>query len=653
VRKERVTEPSEAQQRGAADDALYREAVGIANIPTLLLVLVQLTGDTGWLDERYAPKRSRGIDENAGGGLPEEIQDEIRAAALEALAAWRNGTPVALPDPSDETLVRMLSFSMGEPVPEEYGPMIAWELGLDRANPEEEWPEPPEGFEVLVIGAGASGIAAAIKLGEAGIPHTVVERRETIGGTWLENRYPGCGVDTPSALYSFSFAQHDWSKYFALRDELHEYLEGVADDFGLRERIRFETEVLDAAYDEGSKRWRVEIRGPGGEEETLTPNVVISAVGAFRPPKFPKIPGLDSFPGPCLHTARWPEDLELRGRRVAVIGNGASSMQLVPAIVDEAESVTIYQRSPQWAAPFEALHEDVPEPKRFLSREVPLYRVWYRLRWGWTFNDRAHPALQKDPSWPHPERSLNEVNERHRDYLARYMASQVGDDPELLEAVMPDYPPFGKRMLLDNGWYRSLTRDHVELVTEPIAEVRGSSVVTASGQERAADVLVCATGFDAVRFLSSFELRGRENLTLRDAWDDDDARAYLGTAVPGFPNFFMLYGPNTQAGHGGSLLAITESQLHYVMDLLRQMLERGIDEVECRREVHDAYNALVDRAHEQMVWTHPGMETYYRNSRGRVVVNTPWRIVDYWRMTRSADLEDYIAAPALQGASAE
>jgi 4-hydroxyacetophenone monooxygenase len=636
------------------DNARFREGVAHANVPTLLPVLVQLTGDVSWLEDPYRPVRSRGVDDNPTGGLSEPIQDEIRAAALDAILAWRAGRPVALPDPSDELLVRMLSVAMGEEVPPEYGPMIAWELGLPRARAAkaEEPVEPPDGFNVLVIGAGISGIAAAVKLQEAGIPYSVVEKHGTLGGTWWENRYPGAGVDTPSALYSFSFAQNDWSLYFALRDELHDYLERVASEFGIRPKIRFDTEVVSASYEEPRQEWTVRVRRPDGALETLSANVVVSAVGAFNRPKMPEIPGLDRFQGRCVHTARWPDGLELSGKRVAVIGNGASAMQVLPAIADDAASVTAFQRSPQWAAPFDQFQRPVPEPVRFLARVVPLYRKWYRVRSGWTFNDRIHPALQKDPSWPHPERAVNKINDRHREFLTRYIESEVGDRAELLEKVVPDYPPFGKRILLDNGWYRSLTRDDVDLVTEPIEEVRADRVVTRSGAEHEVDVIVCGTGFDVVRFLSTIEVRGRSGRSLRETWDDDDARAYLGTAVPDFPNFFMLYGPNTQAGHGGSLIGATEAQLHYILDLLQRMFRHGIGSVECRQEVYDAYNQRVDEAHERMVWTHPGMSTYYRNSRGRVVVNTPFRIVDFWHMTRTADLDDYVVEPAVEMASA-
>jgi 4-hydroxyacetophenone monooxygenase len=625
-------------------EAALADAVAIANIPTLLMVLVQLTGERRWLEPPYRPSRATGMGDNDTGGLPDAVQQEIREAALEAILAERAGRPVAIPEPPSELLVEMLACAMGEDVPPEYGPMIAAQLGTADPLPQ---PLPvPEGFSALVIGAGVSGICAAVNLQRAGIPCTVLEKHHTVGGTWLQNRYPGAGVDTPNHLYSFSFAPYDWSAYFALRDELHAYLEDVADRCGVRELIRFGTEVVAAAYDEPTQRWHVEVRGPDGSTETLVANLLISGTGIFNPPKLPDIEGLDRFAGPSFHTAEWPADLDLTGKRVAIIGNGASAMQVAPEIADRVASLTLFQRSPQWAAPFEHFRKPVPDPLRLLLREVPLYQAWYRVRLGWTFNDRTHPTLQKDPSWPHPERSLNAVNDAHRQFFTRYIESEVGDRPDLLERVVPDYPPFGKRMLMDNGWYRMLTKDHVELVTEPIAEVRSDRVVTTDGREHPADVLVIATGFDVLRFLTTFEARGRSGRSLREVWDDDDARAYLGLTVPDFPNFFCLYGPNLQAGHGGSLIFMVEMQVHYLMDLLGQVLAAGGGAVECRQDVHDRYNDELDRAHEDMVWTHPGMSTYYRNTRGRIVVNTPYRIVDLFDRTRRADLDDYVVEPA-------
>jgi 4-hydroxyacetophenone monooxygenase len=602
-----------------------REAVRSANIPALIPTLYMYTGDEKWLRAPYAPARQRGLDDNHDGGLPEPVQHEIRAAAAEAIERGE----IRVPNPSHAQLVRLLSVAMGEEVPPEYGPMIATELGLGEPPPAPE--AVPDGFRAIVIGAGISGLATSIKLAEAGIPHVVLERNATVGGTWLENHYPGAGVDTPSALYSFSFAPRDWTMYFALRDELHAYLEQLANDFGVRERIRFDTEVRSAAYDEEAQEWVVRT-----DDDTVRANVLITCVGGFNKPKWPDL-DLSRFAGRVVHTARWPDDLSLAGKRVGVIGNGASAMQLVPAVCEEAERVVVFQRSPQWAAPFDQFHEPVPEGERWLMRNVDLFRKWYRLRSGWTFNDKVHPALQKDPEWEHPDRSVNRINDGHREFFTRYIHAKLGDRPDLIEKVLPDYPPFGKRILLDNGWYDALKRDDVELVTGPI-DLDAHDL----------DVLVCATGFDVVRFLAPIEIRGRGGLDLHTFWGDQDARAYLGTTVPHFPNLFMVYGPNTQAGHGGSLIGSAEAQLHYLMSLIELMLNRRAGAIEVREAAYEDYNRRVDAAHERMVWTHPRMETYYRNAHGRVVVTTPFRVVDYWHMTRAADLGDYVLEAAVK-----
>lgn len=623
-------------------------AVAEANIPALIPMMVQMTGDTRWLEDPYLPTRNKGLDDNSSGGLPEALQSQVRGAALAAIVNWLQGRPLAIPTPSAEQLVHMLSVSMGEQVPPEYGPMIASELGVggESYSRAPHRVKAPSDFSVIVIGAGISGVAAGVRLQREGIPYRILEKNGDVGGTWFENRYPGCGVDTPSALYSFSFAPRAWTRYFALRDELQEYVEEVATETGVREQIEFETEVVSATYDEDGQRWNVCVRRADGREESLAANAVISAVGAFGRPKMPDIPGLESFAGPAVHTARWPEDLDLRDKRVGVIGNGASAMQVVPAIAGEVESLTIFQRSPQWVAPFTMFHAEVPEPVRWLSEQVPIYRAWYRLRAAWTFNDRIHESLQKDPDWPHPERSVNEINDGHRRFFTRHIETELEGRQDLISKVVPSYPPYGKRILLDNGWFRTLTRENVALVTEPIGSIDSEGILVSDGERFDLDVVICATGFDVVRFLASLEVTGRDGRTLREEWDDDDPRAFLGTVVPGFPNFFIIYGPNTQAGHGGSLIGSAESQLNLILDLLDHLVEDELGAIECKRSAYDAYNEEVDAAHEQMVWTHPGMDTYYRNSKGRVVVNTPFRVVDFWRMTRQAEPQDYITEPA-------
>jgi 4-hydroxyacetophenone monooxygenase len=522
------------------------------------------------------------------------------------------------------------------------------------ARPEFELPvvsDVPPGFRVLVIGAGMSGLCAGVYLGNAGIPYTIYERSAGIGGTWFQNRYPGVGVDTPNHLYSFSFAPHDWRHYYASGTEVREYLDRVADDYGVREHVQLETEVVAAAYDQQSQLWTVKVRYSDGSVRDEHANAVISAVGAFTRPKVPDIEGLDSFEGEAFHTGEWPENVDLKGRRVAVVGNGATSMQTVPAIVDEAAEVLVFQRSAQWVVPFEKFQLEIPDGVRYLFDSVPLYQKWYRLRLAWIHNDRLWPALQKEPGWPHPERAVSRLNDVHRGNLTDYLLAEMDDRHDLVDAVLPTYPPFGKRILLDNGWFKALKRGNVKLVTKPIARVAKKAIVTDDGVTHDVDVLVLATGYDVVRFLAPMEITGRSGQSLRSAWDDDDARAYLGMTIPDFPNLFCVYGPNSQTGHGGSIMFITECQMHYITHLLLQMLSKDIGAVEVRQDVHDAYNDRVDSAHAQMVWTHPGMSTYYRNSRGRVVVNNPFRVVDYWHMTRVAHLDEYLVEPAVATAT--
>jgi 4-hydroxyacetophenone monooxygenase len=615
--------------------------VSTANVPTLLMVLVHLTGDRRWLADRYRPTRPKGLGDEDSGGLPDDVQDEIRKAAGTALAGYLAAGSPPPPALAADQLVQMMSFSVDEQVPAEYGPMMAADLKVE-SGPASVLPAPPAGLDAIIVGAGPCGLLAAIKFQEAGIPYTLIEREADVGGTWRVNGYPGAAVDTPNDIYSFSFAPHDWSRFFPGRDELRDYLTELADAYGVREHARLRTEATSATWDEESRTWRVSILNRDGSAGVLSARLLISAVGALNNPKIPPIPGLEHFVGPSFHTARWPEGLDLHGKRVGVIGTGASAMQLVPAIVDEAEMVTVFQRSPQWAAPFEKFRAEVPAPVRRLLSEVPIYRAWYRLRQGWIFNDKVYDSLVKDPDWGDPARSVNAENDGHRRFFTRYIRQEIGDRDDLADKVIPSYPPFGKRMLLDNRWFRAMTREDVFLETGRIREVRADRVVMESGAEHIVDVLVLATGFDAVHFLATLDIRGRSGHTLAETWQGDDAKAYLGMTVPGFPNLFALNGPNTLTGHGGSLLFLAECEMHYVMDLTRQMIENDLTAVECRPEVYGRYNRDVDAQHERMIWTHPGMTTYYRNSHGRVVVNSPWRVVDFWTMTRRADLADYL-----------
>jgi 4-hydroxyacetophenone monooxygenase len=273
-------------------------------------------------------------------------------------------------------------------------------------------------------------------------------------------------------------------------------------------------------------------------------------------------------------------------------------------------------------------------------QSCPLYHAWYWIRLFWQFGDKVIEALRIDPDWEHPERSVNARNDGHREYFTRYLTKQLEHRPDLIEKALPSYPPFGKRILLDNGWFATIQRDNVSLVTEYVTEVTRTGLIDGAGQEHEVDVIVWATGFQAARFVSSMDVRGADGLSLREAWDDDNPKAFLGVSVPGFPNFFMLGGPNSFPG-SGSFMYFMEVQMRYLRELLTIMAERGITAVDATETANTTYNELVDSTHSRTVWTHPGMQTYYRNSRGRVVFVMPFLNVEYWNMTNELDLADY------------
>ena len=633
--------------------AELEEAIQHANIPTLLSTLIHLTNDSIWMSERYRIGRPLGMSDNDSGGLSKERSSEIRAASLKVFWDWLNDKAPPNRDMSPNELIKILSFTFGEKIPQEYGPMFNEDLqysGIacstcvhpnDLTNTlAKSLKEIPNGFRACIIGAGISGITAAMAFEASGIDYVILEQYSSAGGCWYENKYPGAGVDTPTHLYCWPNIGKEWNRFFSLRDDVLEYIRNVADSQLPSERIRFEAKVISAKFEEIKGLWEVGYEQSGHSiKENF--NILISAVGLFNTPNEPGIPGHELFQGTAVHTARWQDKLNLTGKRVAVIGSGASAMQVVPAIADKVRSLAVFQRTPQWVAPFEKFQMEVPPSVRKLISIIPLYGWWYRARLMWVFNDRAWPALEKDPLWEHPDRSINKTNEKVRILFTDYIREQLNGREDLIAKTIPSYPPFVKRILFDNGWYKALLRDNVDLVTENVSKITKDSVITADGKTYQVDVILYATGFNAVRFLSTFELVGLNGLNIRKLWGDDNAKAYLGTVVPGFPNFFCLYGPNLQAGHGGSFMTTATAQVNYIMSLLEQMFCQGIRVIDCKKEVCQDYNSRVDEANASRIWTHKGANNYYRNAQGRVVVNRAFKNLDYWNWTRSAKLSEY------------
>jgi 4-hydroxyacetophenone monooxygenase len=622
------------------DDALRQ-----ASVPTLLMCLAQITRDPRWLQEPFLPKRDISIFAEPTGGLSEQAQQTVRdslATVLDELASGQRSLP---PLPTEAELVEMMSVCLGERVPPEYAPMAMEEMGFrDRTL---AWRKPPPAarlatFRVMVIGAGFTGLCAAYRLKQMGFAFELVEKNPELGGTWFENHYPEAGVDTPNHFYSYSFAPNTgWSSNYSKRDEMLDYQRKVAADLDLRRHIDFGVEVLKMDWHEDRRRWEVTTREADGSTRSRWADAVITAMGFLNRPKLGSIPGIDTFTGPSFHSARWRDDVPLEGKRIGVIGTGASAMQFLRSVAAQAAQVTIFQRSPQWARPPQDYHGTVSTESKWLLQNIPYYYAWYRFGLMWRFGDGLLPTVRRDPNWPTPQRSMNHRNDRQRQQLTEHLLKELEGRPDLIEKCLPDYPPYGKRILIDNGWYQALKRPNVELVTEAVDHVQDGEIVDATGRRHAVDVILLATGFEPGKLLWPIEIRGRKGLLLSDVWADDQPRAHLGITMPGFPNLFVTTGPNTGLAHGGSAIFVSEVQVRYITAMLREMFERSLSDVEVLAPVHDAYNERVDAEHAELVWTHPGMRNWYRNAQGRVFAVMPWRLVDYWQMTHEPDLTEF------------
>ncbi|MGH3900543.1 MAG: flavin-containing monooxygenase [Pseudonocardiaceae bacterium] len=477
---------------------------------------------------------------------------------------------------------------------------------------------------VIVIGAGFAGLGMAIRLRQQGMTDFVVlERADDVGGTWRDNSYPGCACDVPSHLYSFSFELNpSWSRSFSGQREIWDYLRHCTDSYGLRPHIRCQHEALGAMWDHAGRRWR--IRTNRGE---LTCAVLITATGAFSYPSIPDIPGLDSFQGKVFHSARWDPDYDLRGRRVAVVGTGASAIQFIPQIQPEVTAMTVFQRTPPWITPrgdrdnrgFEqTLYRVVPGLQRLVRAGIYCGRELSVL--GLAVN----PRLLK----------LFELIARA--HLRRQIA-----DPALRAKLTPDYTIGCKRILLSNDYLPALTRPNVDLVTSGIAQVGPNWVQAADGTRRDVDTVIFGTGFHVTDFPMAARIHGREGHTLADVWADG-AQAHRGTTVAGFPNLFMLVGPNTGLGHT-SLIYMIESQVRYTIEALRYLRRTGAAAVEVRPQAQVAYNEVVQRRMDGTVWTAGGCASWYLDPHGQNTALWPTFTWRFRRATRRFEPAEYIA----------
>jgi cation diffusion facilitator CzcD-associated flavoprotein CzcO len=512
--------------------------------------------------------------------------------------------------------------------------------------------------DVLIIGAGFSGLCVARGLRRRGFSFRILERAGDVGGTWRDNTYPGCACDIPSPLYSFSFAQRaGWTRLFPRQPEILDYLRDFAARRRLLEHTRFGAEVTGARWDERSGTWAV----TEADGTRHVARALVSAIGALAVPSVPKLPGLDTFAGPTMHSATWDHDLDLRGQRVAVIGTGASAIQFVPQIVERVAHLTLVQRTPPWVVP----KPDVPfSDRRRLLRRFPPYRWYDRARMFWIhearrkgFTDSAadsavagsdsaadSAADQSDSAAAGPatpEGSAEGVASMVlAERLARSQLRRQVPDPELRAALTPDYAIGCKRLLISSDYYPALSRPNVTVTTSGISAVRPDRIVTEDGTEHPVDVIIFATGFDTQHGLAAVPVVGRDGLDLERRWRDG-LEAYLGTTVSGFPNYFVMMGPNSGLGHNSQIFMI-EAQARYTVSALAGMRRRRIRSVEVRPEVERAYNTWVQGRLAGSVWQAGGCRSWYQHARtGRNTLLWPSSTIEFWRRTHRARLSDY------------
>jgi cation diffusion facilitator CzcD-associated flavoprotein CzcO len=484
-------------------------------------------------------------------------------------------------------------------------------------------PALPQHVRVLVVGAGFGGLAMAMRLRDSGVrDFLVLERGDDVGGTWRDNTYPGAACDVPSQLYSYSFALNPrWSRSFSPQPEIQSYIQDVAEGSGTLDRFRFRTTVEELVWDEAAHRWQV--RTSAGE---LTADVVVSAAGALSDPKDPDIPGFDSFGGEVFHSARWNHDYDLTGKRVAVIGTGASAVQIVPEIAAKVDRLDVYQRTAPWVIP---RHDrDYSRAEKAAFERVPGVQRLYRtaIYWG---REMYVPAFTKVPSLAWPAKQLALANIR-----------RGISDPELRRKVTPDYQIGCKRILISNAWYPALARDNVDLVTDGIQELTPTGIVTTDGTEREVDAIIVATGFHTTDLPIAEHIRGRRGVKLADHFAEHGMQAYKGTTVNGFPNLFFVVGPNTGLGHS-SMVFMIESQTAYVADAVVAMEARGAASVEPRAERQRAFVDDLQRRMQRTVWSAGGCASWYLDSHGRNVTLWPRATFTFRRLLRSFDAEAY------------
>ena len=612
-------------------------ALDSASFPVIAALLVHFTGDISILDK--LPKPNQVVLGETQGFLTHKDKQIIKKIALKEIGRFFSNS--AFDDiyiPSNEELNEMMNFIVGEEVSSDYVPMMLGDLNITTHTSKPNFLATKSNLEVLIIGAGMSGILAAIKLAEIGIKYKIYEKNNDLGGTWYENQYPGSRVDIANHFYSYSFEEnHQWSEHFSRQPELLDYFKKCFHKYDIQKNTYFETQVTDMKFDELNQEWSVNSICHG-EKKTESISIVISCVGQLNQPKVPEINGLKKFQGNMFHSSQWPNFDVISGKKVAVVGTGASAFQIVPSIAKSCKELTIFQRSPPWMFPNPQYHEEVDDGKKWLLKNLPFYSRWYRFLLFYPGSDQLLDSLFIDPAWKVRSDSINQKNDAMRELFTAAMLGQISDQ-SLVDKVIPDYPPFGKRMLQDNGaWLQALHLPNVTLLSEGVECISSKGVVSSS-KELEFDTIIFATGFRAQDFFSPINIDGGSGSY--DKIYGDSPRSYLGITFSSMPNFFAMYGPGTNLAHAGSIIFNSECQINYICSAIKYMLSNNFKVIRVKPEIEKQYQDRFDKRHEKMVWQHSKVSSWYQNSKGKVVTTSPWRLVEYWNWTNKFNQDDY------------